>query len=888
MSQPAAIEYLRLPPKARWRWEEGANVVVWSDGTTLAFRAELQLVLERLAPSGLPPFPALVFLLAAARGKTDLLDASESVPETNRNQLLLALRLRQQRELTAKLAALAALPPELLAKPAGKAVLAEAVFERSARRSPEESARIVEGLPYVWDEAVLNQARADAVPFDATRTASDLASGAGRFTPDSLLLRLRTGLDTLPAAAPSIAVPKEVRVRRLLDALQQDEATSRFARLVRDLTAAIRLPRVLTEPDETAGGASDIGNRGALDRLLLSELAHDDLTLATRIALNEALYLRREPPAHRPERALALLLDAGIRMWGVPRIMGTAAALSVVAHHQGNGAISAWRAKGRSLVPVDLLDKKALETHLEALETELNPVAALPRFISDVEEQGSADVVVVTHRDIVEDADFHAHLAQAHFERGFLLLVDRDGSIELHRLPWGTQRPLAEVRIDPAQLMSSGIRRAQPLVATAADDLPAIFRQQPFPLRMPVTGKIDHAIAVGEGGVCVTKDHRLFVWEKPSIGARQLATDLPAGKTVWLHRHSDGRVFLVKGRGGDGQVSVVVVAPDGSTVKRAQFAGPHVPPAAWFASGVLLVALHTRVVCVDALTGEIRGEAPIPADVRHLAGRYYTGANDVQFVSWDGSGIRWDPILSGAKVKVADVVTAFDREGIGAWIVSRDGKIYGPTGELWVDAKIPIQSAQVFDQGERVVLSDMRNNRWSIVAMASRRIETPAGDTGFRANRAPVCPFRTLQTRFSEIAGGGSEPLRLRTSKGLWLEIISTNGGQAFQLAEAAVQRNAGRRFEPVTSPSHLGCGLRRAEWPGRSRAWLDSRGWLHLRSHDATVPELSIALCYQSPLAFWCSDGAISGLAFYTGPDASTDHARVAESFRRFRESLC
>jgi len=41
--------------------------------------------------------------------------------------------------------------------------------------------------------------------------------------------------------------------------------------------AAVRLPRRLAQREELAvGGISDITNRGPLDRLLLSELAHDD------------------------------------------------------------------------------------------------------------------------------------------------------------------------------------------------------------------------------------------------------------------------------------------------------------------------------------------------------------------------------------------------------------------------------------------------------------------------------------------------------------------------------------------------------------------------------------------------------------------------------------
>ena len=75
--------------------------------------------------------------------------------------------------------------------------------------------------------------------------------------------------------------------------------------IARQLLAAIHLPRSLSDRDDLpVGGISDISNRGPLDRLLLSELAHDDLTLAVRIATNEALYLAaRRRPAVRPSGA---------------------------------------------------------------------------------------------------------------------------------------------------------------------------------------------------------------------------------------------------------------------------------------------------------------------------------------------------------------------------------------------------------------------------------------------------------------------------------------------------------------------------------------------------------------------------------------------------------
>jgi len=59
-----AIEYFRAPANGLWRWAESGSVLVWHDGATLAFREEINQILEWLAPHGLPPFGSLVFLLA--------------------------------------------------------------------------------------------------------------------------------------------------------------------------------------------------------------------------------------------------------------------------------------------------------------------------------------------------------------------------------------------------------------------------------------------------------------------------------------------------------------------------------------------------------------------------------------------------------------------------------------------------------------------------------------------------------------------------------------------------------------------------------------------------------------------------------------------------------
>ena len=64
-----AINYLHVPAGSLWRWAENGSVLVWRDGSTIAFREEIVHILEWLAPNGLPSFGAIVFLLAACRGK---------------------------------------------------------------------------------------------------------------------------------------------------------------------------------------------------------------------------------------------------------------------------------------------------------------------------------------------------------------------------------------------------------------------------------------------------------------------------------------------------------------------------------------------------------------------------------------------------------------------------------------------------------------------------------------------------------------------------------------------------------------------------------------------------------------------------------------------------
>ena len=69
--RPAAQRYFHVANRSNsfWSWGGAARGIVWIDGSPLASREELSLVLDRLEPAGLPPFGTIVLLFAAWRGK---------------------------------------------------------------------------------------------------------------------------------------------------------------------------------------------------------------------------------------------------------------------------------------------------------------------------------------------------------------------------------------------------------------------------------------------------------------------------------------------------------------------------------------------------------------------------------------------------------------------------------------------------------------------------------------------------------------------------------------------------------------------------------------------------------------------------------------------------
>ncbi len=876
-----AIDYLRAPAGGLWRWAENGRVLVWRDGTTIAFREEIDRILEALAPNGLPSFGAIVFLLAACRGKVPAV--SDIIPESNtalparlgsKASLLLAARAQLKAQLEAALAELnkvARLPAEIKSYLPAKCVLATAVFEPAKVERYIEARAVLRGMGEPMNEAELTDPERTGMSGSYVRQVHIVAEGLKLHTPESLLLRLRTGLDELPKEAEA-ELPVVERARRLIDELSRDREYGFVARAARELMAAVRLPRRLQERQQLAiGGVADISNRGPLDRLLLSELAYDDLTLAVRVALNEALYLRREPPLREPPGTLALLLDSGVRLWGVPRVLATALALAFIACDKQHSRVLAWRARGKELQPVDLLSREGLVQHLGALAATAHPGEALRAFTEALAPLAEAQSVVITDVDALHDPEFRRALANNPGAPGFIATVDRSGRFELHALPLARRPPVCEADLDIEALFET--KAGVSVVKVAGDpSLPAIFGVVPFPFLLPLAGSLDFWVQDPDGVTYgVLEDRRLAQFRGPGSGARMLAGELPHGRTVWMDCLGE-TVYVVKAGSTERPARLLSMrVPHGELRVIDLASGPEM--LAVHRYGEVIVVLRSYDVRAYSLNdGRLVGQVRNPYEWCH--GRFLRGPAHMHFALWDGQQVKLERITMPLGYSPAVIVKVFDREGMeGPWLVHCSGVVVSTaTGE---QVQLPMPAVRshlqpdirISRNGHRIYFSTTAN--WHrikdlklgiVVPLANDFIGKPLLDL------PPMMPTWNIRRIVHNVAQMPF-PAFCWGRKRNWSTFqVEKKAGQS-RLTTYPVQAlgegTPAATFEGRPLKRAPGCVLRMAELPGGGKVFLDSRGLLHFKSHDSKTPQVSLVLCHNE-IAGWTSDGHVCGPPFF------------------------
>ncbi|MEM6964480.1 MAG: hypothetical protein AAF573_06925 [Bacteroidota bacterium] len=533
IKEEKVIEYFSAPKNHFWRWADNGEVIETKLGNTICYRDELMEILRNLAPHGLPPLANILWVLLACQNKW------ENIREDEKRNLFQVLTTLNRQAVTAN-----HIPPKI------KAVMAVIEIIDVIHQLPKElrarkkRVHLLQEL-FKYSENAILPSNVKALLEDFSSGQFDLAIfnafkvlTPNRFQKEVALMvkvsnvfpnievlkaRLLSGLDDTPDPIDLEIPETETEELTLLQQLKKDHETVGIARLCERLMAGIHIPmHSRGASNQSFGGVSDITNRGDFDKLLLSELAYDDTTLMVRLANNEAMYLRREELPSNLNRERIILLDATLKMWGVPRAFAISAALACNVQDKNISETSAFTLGGENFTTINLQTKKGVLESLQHLYPQMDCGKALFNFFEKNPHAVHAETVFITSEQNFKNKKFSSAFTKIKKSLRFLITVNRDGDLHFYEYVNGNRKQLSKTKYDLDKLLFT--KELKPK-RKKQNDIAAIYREEVMPLYFPTIGmQLDSRKMYSGiiGVIGITDDNRVLHWKKAYNGAVEL------------------------------------------------------------------------------------------------------------------------------------------------------------------------------------------------------------------------------------------------------------------------------------------------------------------------------------------------------------------------------
>jgi hypothetical protein len=541
--------YFQAPAGYFWRWTEKNEVIEWKNGSTICYRDELVSILQKLPAEAIPRIGTVLMLLTACQGEFNLQQfaflrraADQFKDATLYDLLSKAIELFNL---------LTKIPNELKSGERRADLINEIMAIPETWWSFHESREAMDELKSGRLDAMIAKEREEITKEEISADLQILADAVKRFpNSQSLELKLRTGLAELPEAV-DIPVPKPSS-SNLFEELLNDPVTEGIARLYRRIISVLNIPmHSQNSGEQSYGGISDITNRGNYDRLLLSELAQDDLLLMARLVNNEALYFRREEPPDNPKRKRTILLDTTLKMWGLPRVFGISVALAFAHHSKHGEIIESYALGGEEYSEINLSTREGIIAALEKLHHGLDCGKALNTIVNEIPASDQNEYVLVISAQAFNSKEFHAALSAVKDELRFITTVDRSGELQFFECTKGRVRLLNTALLDLRELLNTKTI-SSPVYKRNSADLPAFFNYTPAPLLFPknkLKGKPERFFAIEDAGtITINQSQRVLLFPHKEKGAYELLDYIERGTYTFGWDGDDIIYILVNNR----------------------------------------------------------------------------------------------------------------------------------------------------------------------------------------------------------------------------------------------------------------------------------------------------------------------------------------------------
>ncbi|RKR84050.1 hypothetical protein BDD43_4271 [Mucilaginibacter gracilis] len=531
------ISYFRATAGYFWKWADNGSVVEFANGRTICYQEDLNFILEALELSRDIHLGTVLLVLCACKDNYETLFEPEVHlrplgyrPGYLEAEHLLAKQLVQQ---ALDLMKLVNALPFSYRSGISRVALCQAVLAGKENSDVRPLKSLLQTFRSgALDDAIFNK----NFDFGFTVLQSDLMPLASALdelkNTAALEMKLRTGMAEIPAPV-DIPLPAPVP-DELMAQLESDIKTVGLARLAKRITAALNIPMHLAgSSDQSIGGVSDISNRGHFDKLLLSELAQDDLLLTARLANNEALFLQREELPNNVHQEWHVLLDTTLKMWGTPRVFALASALAF-SENRKQDRMKAWALGGKGYGPMDLTSKEGIISTLEKLDPALGCGPQLKKLMAE-QAAPQGKYILITGGQYRLDAEFQQAFATIRDQLDYLVEVGRDGQITMFETRGKKHKIVNRALIDLEETLWN--RRSTILQKRNMAGLPAMLQQTEFPLLFPASKikfKHDSIFKCGTGQtIIITQDRRVLYWTIKDEGGRELIEQIEPGDSFW-------------------------------------------------------------------------------------------------------------------------------------------------------------------------------------------------------------------------------------------------------------------------------------------------------------------------------------------------------------------
>jgi len=563
---------------------------------------------------------------------------------------------------------------------------------------------------------------------------------------------------------------------------------------------------------------------------------------------------------------------------------------------------------------VDLTTSAGLTEHLKGLTPVLHPGKALADWHAEARDHVPdelLDPVLVTTRDVLDDLDFRQRLRELEIDRMFLAVVDHSGDFELIQRTKAGLKSLKKAKLNLDEISKSN-RDASPLLdPSISEKLPAIYRLKKFPLRLSERLSSARAWAVEDvGAFLVTLDGRLLFFENKRRGGEQLLDAKLGSAVFWSSKRAiRGMLYAVLGTPPSSCFQVVTINARTREARCDDINFESAPQGFCDHDGQLFAVCPGEVYPINLDPVGYERSTSIPNNLRwkhEYRGRIFSADNP------HGKPVDWFCLSSGSMEPRFEEVSSTDgsvfehvfehinHEGFLA--VRPDGSVVeADTGKSWLGSN-KLSECQL---GRFLAVSQCG----SYVTFASSDAEIAARRLNARKRVKPSYAVIHIEPgKESKLLGKDPEPFWLGEGKAIKRRIrmlplrkrfiavgisdygltLSPHQHQKFYLHEEngrlKITKYAGYlpehprvNFKPKQIAGS-NSELRVASFDGGSKITLDSRGLLHVKSSDPSIPEATIVL--HDLVAGWISTGEYFGHEYFLPENANV--VPVSELFSK------